>query len=66
MRLLRTEEVAALLGISRAWVYELVRRGEIPYVKMGKRAVRFPAEELEAWVAARKRLPKVREEVGVR
>ncbi len=63
MELLRSEDVAQRLKVSRAWVYELVKREEIPYVKVGKRAVRFPADELEAWVASRKRLPKQQTEV---
>ena len=32
-------EVAELLGISRAFAYELVARGELPVVRLGRRVV---------------------------
>jgi len=31
------EEVAEVLGISRAFVYECVNRGEIPHLRIGRR-----------------------------
>lgn len=31
------EEAADLLGISRAFAYEAVNRGEIPHLRMGRR-----------------------------
>lgn len=34
---LTVEEAAQLLGISRAFAYEAVRRGEIPSIKIGRR-----------------------------
>ena len=34
---LSVEEAAALLGISRAFAYEAVRRGEIPFIRIGLR-----------------------------
>lgn len=55
MVLLRAEEVAVRLRLSKAWVYELVKRREIPHVKFGNRAVRFPEEEIERWLASRLR-----------
>jgi excisionase family DNA binding protein len=44
-------EVAALLGISRASAYELVRSGEIPALHFGRRIVipRVALEELLGW-----------------
>jgi excisionase family DNA binding protein len=30
-------EAAALLGISRAFAYELVTRGELPFISLGRR-----------------------------
>jgi excisionase family DNA binding protein len=47
--LLRMTEVAALLGLGRSTVYELVQRGELPVIHVG-RAVRVPAAALERWV----------------
>ena len=34
---LTVEEAAKLLGISRAFAYESVRRGDIPHIKIGRR-----------------------------
>ncbi len=36
---LTVEEAAALLGISRAFAYETVRRGEIPSIRIGRRVL---------------------------
>lgn len=36
---LTVEEAAQLLGISRALGYELVGRGELPHVRLGRRIV---------------------------
>ena len=44
---LTVEEAAAVLGISRALAYELVRRGEIPSVRLGRRIV-VPVRALHA------------------
>ena len=47
--LLRITEAATLLGLGRSTVYELVRTGALPVVRVGK-AVRIPQSRLEAWV----------------
>jgi excisionase family DNA binding protein len=44
---LTVEEAGALLGISRTLAYELVRRGEIPSLRLGRRVV-VPVRALEA------------------
>jgi excisionase family DNA binding protein len=36
---LTVEEAAAALGISRAFAYEAVRRGEIPSIRIGRRVL---------------------------
>ena len=41
------EEAAAALGISRGLAYQLVHRGEIPSVRLGRRIV-VPRRALEA------------------
>lgn len=46
---LTVEEVAALLGISRALGYELVARGELPSLRLGRRIV-VPRRALERLV----------------
>ena len=50
-RLLHTAEVAGMTGISKARLYELVREGSIPHVRLG-RAVRYPAPALREWIDA--------------
>jgi excisionase family DNA binding protein len=50
--LLRPTEAAEALGLSRATVYELLARGEIPSLRIG-RSVRVPVDRLREWVQAR-------------
>jgi excisionase family DNA binding protein len=45
------EEAAGLLGISRALAYELVRRGELPRLRLGRRVV-IPRKALREFVEA--------------
>ena len=55
-RLLRREEVETRCGIARTTIYRLMRCGEFPEpIKVGPRAVRWPASEIESWVAGRSR-----------
>lgn len=48
-RLLGAAEVAGILGVSRRWVEDATRRGEIPSVRLG-RFYRYRAESIAAWV----------------
>ena len=50
--LLRINEVAHILGIGRTSVYELVAKGELPVVRIG-RSVRIRLLDLETWVDGR-------------
>ena len=50
--LLRLSEVAARLGLGRSTIYELIQRGELPVIRVG-RAVRVPVVALERWVERR-------------
>lgn len=43
------DNVALMLKMSRPAVYEAVRRGLIPHVRIGKR-IRFNLEALETWL----------------
>jgi excisionase family DNA binding protein len=43
------EEAARLLGISRAHAYELVARGELPHLRLGRRVV-VPKHAIEALI----------------
>lgn len=46
---LSIEEAASLLGISRALAYDLVRRGELPRLRLGRRVV-VPRKALENFI----------------
>jgi excisionase family DNA binding protein len=46
---LTVEEAGTLLGMSRTLAYELVRRGGIPSLRLGRRVV-VPAHTLELMV----------------
>jgi len=50
--LLRCEDVARILNISRSLAYQLIQRGEIPSVRLG-RAVRVLPKALEQFIASR-------------
>ena len=54
---LSVSQAAKLLGISRAFAYELVARGELPSLRLGRRVV-VPRQALEELVA-RVQLPAV-------
>ncbi len=47
-RLLKAREIAKMLGISRAQVYRLIQRGEIPFVRIGH-AIRIVPEDLREY-----------------
>jgi len=47
--LLRPEEAARELGIGRSKTYDLLRRGEIPSIRIG-RSVRVHASKLREWI----------------
>jgi excisionase family DNA binding protein len=48
-RLMTAEEVAAMLGVPKSWVYSASRRGELPTVTLG-RYRRYRAEAVEKWI----------------
>jgi excisionase family DNA binding protein len=50
-RLLRAEEVAEQLGLSRLRVWELSRQGLIPTVKIG-RSYRYDPQAVREWLDA--------------
>jgi excisionase family DNA binding protein len=47
------KEVAELLNVKVGTVYSWVARSEIPHVRLGRRVVRFPREQVQQWLAAR-------------
>jgi excisionase family DNA binding protein len=50
--LLTPAEVAATLGIGRTRVYEMLARGELPQMRIG-RSIRVPRHALARWVDER-------------
>jgi excisionase family DNA binding protein len=47
--LLTADDAAGLLSVRRSWVYDAVRDGRLPCVRVGKH-VRFLRSDLERWV----------------
>lgn len=47
------EEAANLLGISRSYAYELVRKGTIPSLELGRKRV-IPKGKFNQWVNGEK------------
>ena len=47
--LLTVPEAAELLRVHSNHVYELIRRGELPHVRLG-RVIRLPRHRLEQWI----------------
>jgi excisionase family DNA binding protein len=50
--LLRPEEAAALLSVKTSWVYDAVRTGKLPCIRIG-RHIRFTRTMLEVWLEER-------------
>ena len=48
--LMSAQDVAALLGVPKAWVYAQSRAGKIPTVTLG-RYRRYRREAIEQWIA---------------
>ena len=48
--LLSVKEASELLGVGTGLVYEMVRRDELPHVRLG-RLVKISRQGLEAWIA---------------
>lgn len=53
-RLLRIEEFAELLGVSKRKVFALLASGSIPTVRLGNRCRRIQETDAVAWIAARR------------
>ena len=47
---LTVKETADLLGVSAATVSKLVKTGQLPAIRLGKRTVRIPRAALEQWL----------------
>ncbi len=53
--LLRPEEAASLLSVRTSWIYEAVRAGRVPCLRVG-RHIRFTRPMLEDWLAEQAKL----------
>lgn len=56
--LLRIPEVAQTLGLGRTTVYQLVKDGILPTVRIGRRGVRIPVDALNDWVTENIKAPQ--------
>jgi excisionase family DNA binding protein len=54
-RLLTVREVAAVLGVSAATVYELCSTGELAHARVGNNSLRISAGDLDAYLRDRRR-----------
>ncbi|MGY4002961.1 MULTISPECIES: helix-turn-helix transcriptional regulator [Aeromonas] len=53
-RIMRLPQVKTATGFGRAWIYELMKRGEFPQArKIGTRAIGWDSEEIQQWVSQR-------------
>ena len=50
--LLRPDQAAVLLAVKTSWIYEAVRGGKLPCIRVG-RHIRFTQAMLEDWLQAR-------------
>lgn len=50
-KLLKSDEIAELLGVSKSFAYKLIRLGTIPSIRMG-RSVRVRQEDLDIFVTS--------------
>jgi excisionase family DNA binding protein len=50
--LLRPDQAAELLAVKTSWVYDAVRTGRLPCLRVG-RHIRFTRAMLEEWLGAR-------------
>ncbi len=49
--LLTAQQVAAVLQVPKARVYQLAREGLLPAVRLGRRQIRVSASALNDWIA---------------
>ncbi|NNC91121.1 MAG: helix-turn-helix domain-containing protein, partial [Acidimicrobiia bacterium] len=54
--MLTTKDVQALINVDRSTIYRMAESGKLPAIKVG-RQWRFPAEEINAWLAGGNKAP---------
>jgi excisionase family DNA binding protein len=58
-RLLTVKDVSRSLGLHSNTVYKLAQKGDIPYVKIHRRRLRFRKDDLDEWIARGSYKPSV-------
>ena len=53
---LRIKPAAEYIGVSRAFLYQLFKRGELQRIRLGGRAAGVTRVHLDTWVAAQARV----------
>jgi prophage regulatory protein len=54
MKFLRLNQVMAMTGLSRSWIYLAIAENRFPkQVTLGGRSVAWVSEEIEKWMASR-------------
>lgn len=53
--LLTAREAAAMLAISERHLWSLTAAGELPFIRVGTRGVRFLPDDLTAWIESRRK-----------
>ena len=56
VRLVSVEEISALLGIPSENIYRMIKVGELPYLRIGKR-IRFDESEILKWLEGKRVRP---------
>ena len=51
---LTVDEVAKMVGVSRAWLYRQAKSGTIPHVRIGS-VIRFSNSDISRWLESHKR-----------
>ncbi len=52
-RLLSIDELSKLLGVTKAAIYSWTCRKKIPYVKLGRKLLKFREDEIMKWIEER-------------
>jgi len=49
-RLLKAEDIAAMLGLKVQTIYTMARRGDLEKVKLSRKCLRFRADDVERFI----------------
>ena len=52
--LLTTAEVAQRLKLTKSWTAKMIRRGEIPSLRIGEKTIRVREADLEEWLDSKR------------